>query len=232
MSALQRKSGIYKIVNLVNNKEYVGSSYDVKGRVIQHFSDLRKKKHCNKKLQNAFNKYGELSFQSLAIEYCSVKDLLTREQYYIDTLSPFYNACKIAGRTSGLEAHNRREVIKADKEGNILSVHSCLQSAADEIEAKVANIWKVCTKKSLSCFGFIYVYRSEVTREELKSGRLKRRVIKKTRSRAVVQLDKDNNIIHTFPSVREAINSTGITTICLALKNESYTGGGYKWRYN
>ena len=53
-------SGIYKIVNKVNGKYYVGSSNDVlKTRFYEHKRLLTKNKHFNVKLQNAWNKYGE-----------------------------------------------------------------------------------------------------------------------------------------------------------------------------
>lgn len=54
--------GIYKIINLKNNKIYFGSSNNLYKRSADHFSALRKGKHENKHLQSAFNKYGEDSF--------------------------------------------------------------------------------------------------------------------------------------------------------------------------
>lgn len=60
--------GIYKIINVVNNKFYVGSAVDFKRRKTRHFSELRMGKHNNQKLQNAWNKYGEQAFVFVVVE--------------------------------------------------------------------------------------------------------------------------------------------------------------------
>jgi len=57
------KSGIYKIVNLVNDKIYIGSSINLKNREKDHFKDLKGNYHSNRYLQYAFNKYGENNFR-------------------------------------------------------------------------------------------------------------------------------------------------------------------------
>ena len=59
-----RISGIYKIVNKINGKYYVGSSKDVINyRWIHHKRALRSNRHKNDYLQNAWNKYGEDNFE-------------------------------------------------------------------------------------------------------------------------------------------------------------------------
>jgi group I intron endonuclease len=49
----------------------------------------------------ALLKHGYSSFGLSILEYCSVENLIQREQYYIDTLVPEYNICKTAGSTLG-----------------------------------------------------------------------------------------------------------------------------------
>ena len=48
--------GIYKIINKVNGKYYVGSSLNINKRWSVHKSALSKNKHHNDHLQNAWNK--------------------------------------------------------------------------------------------------------------------------------------------------------------------------------
>jgi group I intron endonuclease len=60
--------GIYKIINVVNNKFYVGGAVDLKRRRIRHFSELRTGKHNNKHLQAAWDKYGEPAFIFVVLE--------------------------------------------------------------------------------------------------------------------------------------------------------------------
>jgi group I intron endonuclease len=52
-------------------------------------------------MQNIFNKYGEDCFTFSTIELCDVSSLIEKEQYYIDTLKPDINICKVAGATYG-----------------------------------------------------------------------------------------------------------------------------------
>lgn len=59
---------IYKIVNLVNDKFYVGSTINKKVRFRQHRKLLRGNRHHCKHLQAAWNKYGENKFDFQIIE--------------------------------------------------------------------------------------------------------------------------------------------------------------------
>jgi group I intron endonuclease len=68
--------GIYKIINVVNNKFYVGSAVNFSRRKTRHFSELRTQTHNNSKLQNAWNKYGEASFIFVVVEEVHDKLLL------------------------------------------------------------------------------------------------------------------------------------------------------------
>jgi group I intron endonuclease len=60
--------GIYKIINVVNNKFYVGSAVDFTVRKRKHWWQLRRGTHGNKHLQAAWVKYGEDSFKFLIVE--------------------------------------------------------------------------------------------------------------------------------------------------------------------
>jgi group I intron endonuclease len=69
---------IYKIVNLVNDKFYVGSTINKKVRFRQHRKLLRGNKHHCKHLQAAWNKYGEDKFDFRVVE--EVPDRLSLQQ--------------------------------------------------------------------------------------------------------------------------------------------------------
>jgi len=95
-------SGIYKIINKVNGKIYIGSAVCIVNRKRIHWFALRHNKHHSSTLQNAWNKYGENSFIFETIEEVQEKGkLIEREQFYLDALSPEYNICKIAGSCLG-----------------------------------------------------------------------------------------------------------------------------------
>jgi group I intron endonuclease len=76
--------GIYKIINTINNKFYVGSAVCTKRRKARHFSELRHNKHNNKYLQNSWNKYGEEAFIFIVLEEIAEKeDLLEAENVWL-----------------------------------------------------------------------------------------------------------------------------------------------------
>ena len=76
--------GIYKIINVVNNKFYVGSAVDLKRRKTRHFSELRTGKHNNRHLQAAWVKYGEQSFIFVVVEELAQDaDLLAAENRWL-----------------------------------------------------------------------------------------------------------------------------------------------------
>ena len=68
--------GIYKIINVVNNKFYVGSAVNLRKRKARHFSELRTGKHKNRHLLAAWNKYGEQTFVFVVVEEVEDRALL------------------------------------------------------------------------------------------------------------------------------------------------------------
>jgi group I intron endonuclease len=76
--------GIYKIINVINNKFYVGSAVDLKRRKTRHFSELRTGKHNNRHLQAAWVKYGEQAFVFVVVEELPEDaDLLAAENVWL-----------------------------------------------------------------------------------------------------------------------------------------------------
>ena len=72
---------IYKIVNDINNKIYIGKTeYSIEKRFQEHINDS-KKKYKNRPLYDAINKYGIKHFKIEQIEECQNQDLNKREKY-------------------------------------------------------------------------------------------------------------------------------------------------------
>jgi len=81
------KFGIYMIINVENNKIYIGSTGKTVGfnrRWSGHKFDLNSNKHVNSHLQNAWNKYGKENFEFRVIEECQEQILIQREQAWIN----------------------------------------------------------------------------------------------------------------------------------------------------
>lgn len=121
------ESGIYKIQNLLNGKLYIGSSLNVKRRLTLHKCNLRKNKHVNLALQNAFKKYGQDAFSFEKILVCSKEYLLMYEQLIIDSYGSCdklfgYNIRTIASSNAGIPMHvnTRLALSKVWDEGGAL----------------------------------------------------------------------------------------------------------------
>lgn len=84
---MPKQSGIYKIANSMNGKIYVGSAADIHARWCAHRCFLRKGTHINRKLQNAWLKYGADAFEFSIIELCPPSELASREQHWMDALA-------------------------------------------------------------------------------------------------------------------------------------------------
>lgn len=93
------KSGVYRFVNDINNKSYIGSSVRLNKRFHVYFSKLtitNELKKANSYIYRAILKYNYDNFRLEILEYCDKKDIIIREQFYIDSLKPEYNISKVA----------------------------------------------------------------------------------------------------------------------------------------
>ena len=188
-------TGIYKIVNSLNNKFYIGSSKSIYYRVAKHKSRLKKKKHANSYLQNSVNKYGLDAFKVLVIEECLEEDLLKREQHYIDTLNPEYNLVKDAIRQlktpefckkmsrvmkksykEGRSKPTRSRAVNVyDRNGEFIKTYEEVKIMYLDLDLKCSPVYRVLTKKQVHTKGFQLFYADEpqipiVLRDLVQSG--------------------------------------------------------------
>lgn len=116
---MKNKAAIYKITSILfPDRCYVGSAHSLSKRIYMHMRQLKKGTHGNPKLQNHYNKYGEGDLEFTILE--EIKDrtkLLEREQYFIDSIKPYFNINPIAGSRQGMKnsnSHNEK-ISKAQK---------------------------------------------------------------------------------------------------------------------
>jgi len=103
---LKGKSGIYGFLSKTSNKLYIGSSNNLNIRINNHIKGTQ----SNILLQRAINKYNLQDFILIIFEYHDAENLITREQFYLDTLKPEFNILKVAGSLLGF---NHSEETKA-----------------------------------------------------------------------------------------------------------------------
>jgi group I intron endonuclease len=228
---MTQASGIYQIICIVNNKLYVGSALNLCMRKSQHFSSLKKGKGVNRKLQNAFNKYGMESFVFSVIEECEPSKLIEREQHYFDTLLK----AKEEGDFFEKNSYNIRRICKSN-----LGV-----SVSKETRKKLSDSQKgrVVTEDV-----------RKRTSETLKGRkhtpkRVKKMVENKTKThhtedskdkiglncphrRPIVQIDKKTNqLIREWRSAEYARSVLGLQHISCVCRGVRKTAGGYKWKF-
>lgn len=80
---MKKISGIYVILNNINQKRYIGSSLNIKNRLSRHKKELERGVHCNKHLQNAYEKY-KTNFVFEILELCPENILIEKETFFIE----------------------------------------------------------------------------------------------------------------------------------------------------
>lgn len=110
---LQDKIGVYIITNVSNGHRYVGSSINIYKRLYHHIWDLQKNIHTNNYLQNAWNKYGEDSFDYGILEFCNKENQFERESFYVNTLNPEYNLNGV--NLKAINNHTKETKLKISK---------------------------------------------------------------------------------------------------------------------
>lgn len=103
------KNVIYKIANTVNDRIYIGSTEKFNIRKNQHNHHLKKGTHHSRILQSHVNKYGFKSIYFEVLEF-EVGNLIEREQFYIDTLNPYFNIRKIAENMKGTKRTEEQKI--------------------------------------------------------------------------------------------------------------------------
>lgn len=154
-------------MNNITKKYYIGSAIHLTSRFNTHKSSLKKNKHYNQYLQNAWNKYGEKNFRFEVLEEVLDKNLLIqREQYYIDVLEPQYNICKSAGNVLGTK-HTEEEKMKISKahKGKVVS---------EETKAKLSKAHKENYASGRVIHPFLGRHHTQETKDKIRKANVGR----------------------------------------------------------
>lgn len=105
------KGVIYRIINNINGKYYLGSTKNFNKRKNAHLLSLKKNIHHSTYLQRAWNKYGEENFKFEILYEINDGDVLEVEQKYLNELdfNMCYNVSKFAGGGDNISYHPDKE---------------------------------------------------------------------------------------------------------------------------
>ena len=90
------RSGVYLLINKVNNHTYAGSSTNLASRMRNYLNKafLESKQNFHMPITKALLKYGYENFSLLILEYVEPTFLTARETFYIIHVMPYYNVLK------------------------------------------------------------------------------------------------------------------------------------------
>jgi group I intron endonuclease len=148
LRANKGKSGIYRgqlrsrlrLPNLKNNKTYVGSSVCLDKRLNSYYSISylqMKTKINNSRIYKALLKHRNSNFSLEILEYCKPKDVIKREQFYLNILKPDYNILKTAGSSLGYKhLQETKAKISASLKGKTYSEKTLIRMRMSEAVSK------------------------------------------------------------------------------------------------
>lgn len=148
---IEKISGIYKIINKIDGKYYVGRSKNIKHRWDVHLKQLCSNCHPNDHLQNAWNKYKQNAFDFIIIEQTLPNNLEKIEQSYLNIAETeqekCYNLCFDANHGK-LSYYARQKISKAHKGKVFTEEHK--KKISDAHKGKPKHALSPETKKKMS----------------------------------------------------------------------------------
>ena len=197
--------GVYRIVNDVNCKIYIGSSIHVFKRLHEHKSTLKNNCHHNTHLQRSWDKYGEesFSFEILEILDDNIDLLREREQYWIDYYKSY------------------------DSNVGYNISHSAMGNSGHEVSEETKE--KIRNKTTGELNHFYGKHHSDETRQKMSQNHANVSSGNHPRAKPVLCVELD--II--FDCTRDAERKLGINHahISACCRGQRKTAGGYHWCY-
>lgn len=196
-------SVIYGIKNIYDNKIYIGSAKNFRTRKNSHLHCLRKNKHHSQYLQNAYNKYGEESFEFIILEVLCLFDkkvALEKEnswiQHYESAING-YNIQKIACSNG-----KYLQPVREDTKRKI--------SESLKIVTRTPEYREKCRKRELG------KKLSQETKEKIRLGNINKKnynVEKATfaKYKRVGKIDSNGKVIEQYNSLQEAAKKNDIS---------------------
>lgn len=213
---------IYKLS--INEHDYIGSTINYSRRIAQHKTNLKNNTHCNKILQNYWNKYKVLKISILEqIPQNQIENIWKIEKKWIKRLKAKFN---IQDPETNFTV---KPVYKFDLEGNLLKKYSSISEASNDVSCSYSSIIHCAQEKeklTKSAGGFQWSYSSKITKYH--SNKFKK----------IYVYDIEGNYLKEYDSMKETCKKMFpnknfidglINRIC---KNKSASIEGYRFSYD
>ena len=218
--------GIYKIVNNINGKVYIGQSVNIKSRWSEHKSHaFSPERHSyNYPIYRAIRKYGLKNFSFEIIELCDKTILNEREQFWIK----YYNSIDrnygynliLSNQTAN---HSNIKVKQYDLQGNFIKEYNSIREAERETGIDSTLIGRCCNPnfKNLRAGEFQWCYSTE----NLDGKKYKGRKVE------VAQYDEKGILLNIYPTMAAAAKEMKVTAQSIeAAIYKGYHCCGYIWK--
>jgi len=213
------QSGIYRWINNLNGKTYVGSGVNLAKRLGNYYN-IKELSRNPRPIQDALLKYGHSNFTLEVLEYSPKTKLIEREQFYLDLLVPEYNILKHAYSLLGFK--HSQESIEKFKAKLISPEHREILSSIH-----TGKLVSEETRNKLAAATASYRKNNPLTPEALAN------IKAKTLARegvSVSVLNTQTNEVKEFTNQTEAGEFLGVTrqAIYNAIKRDSPINGVYQ----
>lgn len=233
------KSGVYRWTNLINGKSYIGSSVSLSRRLAQYYNlNLLTKFRQNSLIHKAILKYGYSRFKLDILEHCDRKDVIKREQYYMDTFKPEYNIKKFAGSSKGfVHSSETIEKIRMKKIGRKHTIETLAKmmgrTHSEATKKKIKNVLATEEVREKMVNAFLKrrgVKVSEETQAKMKSAQENRDWVPRAGFKVEVT-DLTSNLVTEYDSISKAASALDIPKSTIARRIKLNTEKPYKNRY-
>lgn len=211
----KNKCLVYRWVNDINGKTYIGSTINFQSRFYKYYN-VEYLKRYNTPLHSALLKYGFNNFSLDIIEYCNKNDVIEREQYYFNLLKPEYNILQVAGSSLGFK--HSEDTLKYFKDNRKLSPqakHKLSLAASNRIFTELEKNKLSEVRKGIKL--------SDLTKNKISSS------ITSLVGVPVSVRDTETGVQKNYASLTEAAINIGISRT--AIKKSCVTGNILKKRY-
>ena len=217
---------IYKIVNIVNQHQYIGSTINFDRRKKRHIRALNNKKHHSRHLQNAWDFYGFDKFEFHILEIVNdINELTSRETFYLQSLNPEYNTMRDIkshiGLKRSLETRKKMSLAQVGKKHSDETKQKLREINTGKKQSEEIIQKKVSSMKSSEKFNV--AVRSKDRSDKIKASRLnnggyiiteeqkqkisdtlKSKQLQSAISKKIEKYDLHGNFICEYPSLQKA----------------------------